>query len=128
MHIAQPFGLITLLAVPAIVLLHWYRPRRPVRRVAGAFLWATPTAAARQNGRPQSWLHAGAFGLDVTVAVLLTTIAVDVQFGGAAPSGDPAVRIEAVFQTLLCVAAAGLLAWSWRHREPTGRNTKSEQP
>ena len=128
MHIAHPFGLLALLAVPAIVLLHLYRARRPVRRVAGLFLWDATTAAARRNGRPQSRLQAGSLGLDVAAALLVAMLALDVQLGGAGRSGDSAARVEAMFRTLLCLAAAGLLAWSWRDRQPASRNAKAEQP
>ena len=46
MTFAAPFGLLALLAVPAIVALHLFRRRLAERRVAGAFLFpATPVAS-----------------------------------------------------------------------------------
>lgn len=42
MTFATPLGLLALLAVPAIVAIHLFRRRYPVRRVAGLFLWQNP--------------------------------------------------------------------------------------
>jgi hypothetical protein len=36
---ATPLGLLALLAIPAIVAIHLFRRRFPVRRIAGLFLW-----------------------------------------------------------------------------------------
>jgi Ca-activated chloride channel homolog len=41
---ATPLGLLALLAIPAIVAIHLFRRRFPVRLVAGLFLWQTPDA------------------------------------------------------------------------------------
>jgi hypothetical protein len=42
MTFATPLGLLALVAVPAIVAIHLFRRRYPVRRVAGLFLWQNP--------------------------------------------------------------------------------------
>jgi hypothetical protein len=39
MMFATPLGLLALLAIPAIVAIHLFRRRFPVRPVAGLFLW-----------------------------------------------------------------------------------------
>ena len=39
MTFAAPLGLLALLAIPAIVAIHLFRRRFPVRPVAGLFLW-----------------------------------------------------------------------------------------
>ena len=39
MIFATPLGLLALLAIPAIVAIHLFRRRFPVRPVAGLFLW-----------------------------------------------------------------------------------------
>jgi Ca-activated chloride channel homolog len=42
MTFATPLGLLALLAIPAIVAIHLFRRRFPVRPVAGLFLWQNP--------------------------------------------------------------------------------------
>ena len=39
MIFTTPLGLLALLAIPAIVAIHLFRRRFPVRPVAGLFLW-----------------------------------------------------------------------------------------
>jgi hypothetical protein len=53
---ATPFGLLALLAIPAIVAIHLFRRRFPVRHVAGLFLWQmqrqTPAEGRRVDKLP----------------------------------------------------------------------------
>ena len=42
MTFATPLGLLAVLAIPAIVAIHLFRRRFPVRPVAGLFLWQDP--------------------------------------------------------------------------------------
>lgn len=46
-----PFGLLALLAVPAIVAIHLFRQRFPVRPVAGLFLWQIGRTTPEGGGR-----------------------------------------------------------------------------
>jgi Ca-activated chloride channel homolog len=48
---ATPLGLLALLAIPAIVAIHLFRRRFPVRLVAGLFLWQTPHATPVEGRR-----------------------------------------------------------------------------
>jgi hypothetical protein len=52
---AAPLGLLALLAIPAIVAIHLFRRRFPVRPVAGLFLWQigrqTPEAGRTVDSR-----------------------------------------------------------------------------
>ena len=54
MMFATPLGLLALLAIPAIVAIHLFRRRFPVRPVAGLFLWQvmrqTPEEGTRSPG------------------------------------------------------------------------------
>ena len=56
MTFAAPLGLLALLAIPAIVAIHLFRRRFPVRPVAGLFLWQigrqTPEAGRRIDRLP----------------------------------------------------------------------------
>ena len=56
MTFATPLGLLALLAIPAIVAIHLFRRRFPVRPVAGLFLWhdprQTPTDGRRIDRLP----------------------------------------------------------------------------
>jgi len=42
MYFASPWGLIGLVALPAILYIHLYRRRFPPRQIAGLFLWLSP--------------------------------------------------------------------------------------
>lgn len=51
MIFATPFGLLALLAIPAIVAIHLFRRRFPVRTVAGLFLWQIGRQTPEGGGR-----------------------------------------------------------------------------
>ena len=51
MTFAAPLGLLALVAIPAIVAIHLFRRRFPVRPVAGLFLWQVPRARPEGGGR-----------------------------------------------------------------------------
>ena len=59
MMFATPIGLLALLAIPAIVAIHLFRRRFPVRSVAGLFLWQarrrTPEGGGRIAKLPITW-------------------------------------------------------------------------
>ena len=67
MIFTTPLGLLALLAIPAIVAIHLFRRRFPVRPVAGLFLWQT----ARQTpGRRRTIAR-----LPITTSLLLECLA-----------------------------------------------------
>jgi hypothetical protein len=51
MMFATPLGLLALLAIPAIVAIHLFRRRFPVRPVAGLFLWQVCRTTPEGGGR-----------------------------------------------------------------------------
>jgi hypothetical protein len=51
MIFATPLGLLALLAIPAIVAIHLFRRRFPVRSVAGLFLWQVVRQTPEGGGR-----------------------------------------------------------------------------
>ncbi len=51
MIFATPLGLLALLAIPAIVAIHLFRRRFPVRPVAGLFLWQMAQQTPEGGGR-----------------------------------------------------------------------------
>ena len=116
MYIANPIGLIALLALPAIVWLHVYRPRRPVRRVAGVFLWGTRTTPSGENGRPRPWWSHSSVWLDFLAGLVLVMLAVDVRFASSSQPDDSAGTLGTVYRVVLCVAVAALLGASWFQR------------
>jgi aerotolerance regulator-like protein/VWA domain-containing protein len=46
-----PWGLLTLLAIPAIIIIHLFRRRFPPRRVAGLFLWRSVRVVPESGGK-----------------------------------------------------------------------------
>jgi hypothetical protein len=81
---ANPWGLLALLAVPAIVAIHLYRRRFPRLAVAGAFLWGGETEV-RDAGRTRDRLPITAtLLLEVLAATLLALVLAQPRFGGAA--------------------------------------------
>jgi hypothetical protein len=51
MIFTTPLGLLALLAIPAIVAIHLFRRRFPVRRIAGLFLWQIAPQAPEGGGK-----------------------------------------------------------------------------
>lgn len=80
---ANPYGLLALLAVPAIVAIHLYRRRFPRLAVAGAFLWGGETEV-RDAGRTRDRLPITAtLLLEALAATLLALILAQPRFGVA---------------------------------------------
>ncbi|MFV0445900.1 MAG: BatA domain-containing protein [Planctomycetaceae bacterium] len=67
MYFANPWGLLGLLALPAIVAIHLYRRRFPTLYVAGAHLWGAETRVADAGRRRDR--------LPLTVSLLLELLA-----------------------------------------------------
>ena len=65
MMFTTPLGLLALLAIPAIVAIHLFRRRFPVRPVAGLFLWQTlqPTPVGGAHDRETADHHESAAGM-----------------------------------------------------------------
>ena len=67
MMFATPLGLLALLAIPAIVAIHLFRRRFPVRPVAGLFLWQFPRQTPEGGGKITK--------LPITASLLLECLA-----------------------------------------------------
>ena len=115
MHIGNVSGLIALVAVPVILLVYAYRRRLPVRQVAGVFLWGAPTAASHAARPSRSLRPTATLVRDLIAALLLAVLAADFRTtGDSADPADPERGLDVVVRLVLCVAAAALLAASWR--------------
>ncbi|MDQ3329288.1 MAG: BatA domain-containing protein, partial [Planctomycetota bacterium] len=80
---ANPWGLLALLAVPAILAIHLYRRRFPRLVVAGAFLWAGETEV-RDAGRTRDRLPITAtLLLELLAAILLALVLSQPRFGAS---------------------------------------------
>ena len=82
MYFANPWGLLALLTVPAIVLIHMYHRRFPPLVVAGSHLWTSPT---RQNlaGRKRNKLPiTKSLLLELLAALLLSLVLSQPRWGG----------------------------------------------
>lgn len=83
MTFANPWGLLGLLALPAIVLIHLYHRRFPVLPVAGLHLWGVETKV-RSAGRTRERLPVTpSLLLELLAALLLTLVLSRPQFGSA---------------------------------------------
>jgi hypothetical protein len=83
MTFTTPFGLLALLAVPAVVALHLFRNKLPERRVAGLFLFP-PEALLAGAGRTRTrLLRTPSFWLELLAALLLGLWLGGLSFGGA---------------------------------------------
>ena len=67
MIFATPLGLLALIAIPAIVAIHLFRRRFPVRPVAGLFLWQMSARKPEGGGRIDA--------LPITTSLLLECLA-----------------------------------------------------
>ncbi len=79
MYLANPWGLIGLLALPAILYIHFYRRRFPPRKIAGLFLWLSPrqqSPAGKMRQRPPVTLS---LILELLAALLVTLLLSDLR-------------------------------------------------
>jgi len=83
----SPLGLLALVAVPAIVAIHLFRRRFPVRRVAGLFLWQIGRQTPEGGGRIAK--------LPITRSLILeclAALALALMLAGARLSSDAVSR------------------------------------
>lgn len=89
---AQPWGLLGLLGVPAVVLLHLYRRRQTRVPVAALFLWEDAQRSESQGRKRQPLRRTPSFWLEVLGALLAGLL-----LGGFDPlAGQDAVHLVAV--------------------------------
>jgi hypothetical protein len=83
MNVAQPLGLLALLAVPAIVVLHLFRRQLRERRAAGLFLFAADRLIADAGRTRTRLLHTPSLWCECLAAALLALWLAGLSFGGA---------------------------------------------
>ncbi|MCA8949366.1 MAG: BatA and WFA domain-containing protein [Planctomycetes bacterium] len=84
MTFTAPFGLLGLLAVPAVVLLHLYRRRLQERRVAAVFLFAGERLAADAGRTRTRLLRTPSLWCETAMALLLALWLAGPSLGGVA--------------------------------------------
>lgn len=84
MIFATPLGLLALLAIPAIVAIHLFRRRFPVRPVAGLFLWGVVRQTPEGGGRVTKLPITRSLILECLAALALALILAGARI---APSG-----------------------------------------
>jgi hypothetical protein len=109
----NPPGLWALVALPAIALMYWHRPRNRLRRVAGLFLWAEVAQEAGQQVHSQKRITTVAW-LDFAAAVLLVALASGLLTPEVESDGTIAYWSGVTGRFLLCFAVATLLVVAWR--------------
>lgn len=82
MSFLSPWGLLALLAVPAVVALHWFRRRLPERRVAATFLFGGDRLAADAGRQRTTLLRTPSLWLECLAAALLALWLAEPTFGG----------------------------------------------
>jgi hypothetical protein len=79
--IGNPWGLLALLSVPAILAIHLFRHRFRPRRIAGLFMWATPGKDASAGRRLHRLENTVSLILELLIALLATLYLIDLRFG-----------------------------------------------
>ncbi len=70
--LAAPWGMLALLAAPAVVYIHWFRRRSPPRLITGLFLYPPPSSTA-VSGRRRERLRVSASLCAELLAILALT-------------------------------------------------------
>ena len=86
MTFTAPWGLLALLALPAIVILHRFRNRLPERRVAALFLFPSRALIAGAGRTRTRLLHTPSLWLELLAATLLSLWLAGLSFGGRGTS------------------------------------------
>jgi hypothetical protein len=77
MYFANPWGLLGLVAIPAIIAIHLYRRRFPRLYVAGAHLWGAETRVADAGRRRDKLPFTASLLLELLAALLLSLALAD---------------------------------------------------
>ena len=116
MTFAAPWGLLALLALPAVVALHLYRNRLPEQRVAGLFLFPA-TAAVSEGGRVRTRLvRSPSLWLECLAALLAALWLAGLTFGALRPR-----HVVVALDDSASMSAEGTRARALPFRGPPGR-------
>jgi hypothetical protein len=83
-YFLNPWGLLALLALPAIVVIHLYHRRFPPLLVAGAHLWTSETRQPRAGRQRQTLPVTASLLLELAAALLISLGLSQPQFGDTA--------------------------------------------
>ena len=81
MSFANPFGLLGLLALPAIIVIHLYHQRFPRLMVAGLHLWSAESEMRTAGRRRERLPVTTSLVLELLAALLLSLLLADPRFG-----------------------------------------------
>jgi hypothetical protein len=81
MYLANPWGLVALLALPAIIVIHLYHRRFPPLVVAGLHLWTSETRQHLSGRRREKLPVTASLILELVSALLLALILSEPHFG-----------------------------------------------
>ena len=94
MIFTTPLGLLALLAIPAIVAIHLFRRRFPVRPVAGLFLWQIVRQTPEGGGRIARLPITASLILECLAALALALILAGARLSSAAVSQHLVVLLD----------------------------------
>jgi hypothetical protein len=92
--VATPLGLLALLAIPAIIAIHLFRRRFPVRRVAGLFLWQLARQVPTGGGVPVRLPITTSLILECLAALALALILAGARLSPAAVTEHLVVLLD----------------------------------
>ena len=81
MYFANPWGLLGLLALPAVIAIHLYHQRFPPLVVAGTHLWGAETEVRAAGRRRERLPITATLLLELLAALLLTMVLSQPRFG-----------------------------------------------
>ena len=109
------WGLLSILALPAIASMYWLQPRARVRRIGGLFLWTEIAQAPAGNRVPKR-------GLSVILDLLTAGLLVALACGLISRNSESDLHgtwLGAGVRFVLCVAITALLIYAWRSTAST---------
>ncbi len=110
MHFANPWGLLALLALPAIIVIHLYHRRFPPLVVAGLHLWTSETRHTIAGRRREKLPVTASLLLELAAAFLLAMVLSEPHYAGL----TDAVHLVAVLDSSASMSARFGTAPSFR--------------
>ena len=110
MYFANPWGLLSLLSLPVIVVIHLYHRRFPPMIVAGLHLWGVETHTRTAGRRLERLPITSTLLLELLAALLLSIVLSRPQWGDA----DSAVHLVVVLDNSASMSATTMQGKSFR--------------
>ena len=95
MIFTAPLGLLALLAIPAIIAIHLFRRRFPVRPVAGLFLWRIGRQVPEGGGKISKLPITTSLILECLAALALALIVAGARLSSASGVAHLVVLLDA---------------------------------